>query len=374
MTPSITWQQALAWRMERHLLDRVGRQSVEDVVHRLSGVQAQVASSAELAIRVRQSSSRNGEVARALSEGDLVKTWAMRGTLHLMTPEDAARILPLMAASRFWERPSWVRYFGVTPAQTHALRDAVREALHGKVLTREELAAAVTARKGFEHMGEALLSGWGTLLRPAAWHGDLVFGPSRGTRVTFMRPEDASKHWPGIADPDEAAPDAIYSYLGAYGPATIDNFANWLSRGAVPKKRVRGWFDALGDRVAAVDVEGTRAYVPAPELDAVVATKPSKHVRLLPGFDQWVLGPGTDDGHVTPAARRSAVSKQAGWIAPVVVVGGVVSGTWEQDGNVVRVAWFKEAGKPPTSQLDAEVKRLAKILDRDLGTEVALAA
>jgi hypothetical protein len=30
----ITWQQALAWRMERHLLDPVGELPVEDVVRR----------------------------------------------------------------------------------------------------------------------------------------------------------------------------------------------------------------------------------------------------------------------------------------------------------------------------------------------------
>jgi len=95
-------------------------------------------------------------------------------------------------------------------------------------------------------------------------------------------------------------------------------------------------------------------------------------MRLLPGFDQYVLGPGTTDGHVVPAARRAAVSKQSGWISPVVVAGGIVKGTWELDGDQVRVGWFKEAGKPPRSQLEAEVERLAAILDRDLRLEVSL--
>ena len=88
---TVTWQQALAWRMERQLLDPVGPASVVDVVHRLCGVQAQVASSAELAVRARQQTSRAGEVGRALADGGLIKTWAMRGTLHLFTPDDAAR-------------------------------------------------------------------------------------------------------------------------------------------------------------------------------------------------------------------------------------------------------------------------------------------
>ena len=60
------------------------------------------------------------------------------------------------------------------------------------------------------------------------------------------------------------------------------------------------------------------------------------------------------------------MSRQSGWISPVVVVGGVVSGTWKLDGNHVRVAWFAEAGRPPRKALRAEVGRLSSILGRGL--------
>jgi len=60
------------------------------------------------------------------------------------------------------------------------------------------------------------------------------------------------------------------------------------------------------------------------------------------------------------------VSRQAGWISPVVVVGGVVCGTWELDGDSARVAWFKEAGRLPLPALRRELARLSAILDRDL--------
>src|SRR6266516_5017695 len=125
MSTKVTWQRALAWRMQRHLLDPVGSLPVEGVVRRLCGVQAQVASSAELAVRLRRNTSRPGEVSRALSEGRLIKTWAMRGTLHLLTPEEGGAFLSLMAAGRSWERPSWQRYFGVSPKQVHVLRRVV---------------------------------------------------------------------------------------------------------------------------------------------------------------------------------------------------------------------------------------------------------
>jgi hypothetical protein len=373
MAPKVTWRQALAWRMRRHLLDPVDEQPVAGVVRRLCGVQAQVASFAELCVRVRRRTSKAGDVSRALGEGRLIKTWAMRGTLHLLTPEDAGAFLSLIASGRSWERPSWQQYFGVTPKQLDALREVVRETLDGKALTREELIAAVVARRGYGHLGDALRSGWGTLLKPYAWQGDLCFGPIRGNRVTFVRPEDASSRWARPPDPDEAAPTAIVAYLRAYGPATATNFHNWLSGGRVSVRQLRTWFGAVGDRLREVDVDGERRYVLAEDLDELASTKPSKTVRLLPGFDQYVLGPGTEDWHVLPAARRSAVSKQSGWIAPIVLSGGVVRGTWELAGDRVQVRWFKEARAVQRRALHDEVERLATILGRELRLEVSLA-
>jgi hypothetical protein len=370
--PTVTWEQALAWRMRRHYLDPVGDRPVAAVVRRLCGVQAQVASSAELAVRVRRTSSKSGEIARALRAGTLIKTWAMRGTLHLLTPEDAGAFLSLIAAGRSWERPSWQKWFGITPKQLDALRAVVRDALGDTVLTREELVAAVIARRGYGHLGEALRSGWGGLLKPFAWQGDLCFGASQGTRVTFMRPEVASARWSGVPEPEDAAPIAIVAYLRAYGPSTVHGFANYLSRGRTSKQQLRTWFDEVKPRLAEVEVGGARAYVLAADLDELRATKPTRAVRLLPGFDQFVMGPGTDDTHVVPAKRRSAVSKQAGWISPVVVAGGVVRGTWAVVADRIAVAWFTEAGPPPRAALRLEVERLAGIIGHDRDLEVAL--
>jgi len=236
---SVTWELALAWRLSRQLLGAPEKRSVAEVVRRLVGVQAQVASSAELAVRMRRATSRPGDVTRALAQGHVLETWAMRGTLHLLAPENAADFLALLADGRSWEKPIWQRYFGVTPKHWKVLRPAVRDALASGALTREELAAAITATRGLRHLGEALLSGWGTLLKPLAWQGDLCFGPSRGNRVTFMRPEVASSRWGGVVEVAAAAPRAVAAYLRAYGPATAQSFGNWLLRGALASARCR---------------------------------------------------------------------------------------------------------------------------------------
>lgn len=255
MTLYVSWRQALAWRMQRQLLDPVGTLPVAGVVRRLCAVQTQVASSAELAIRLRRERSRSGEVDRALAEGRLIKTWAMRGALHLLTPEEGGAFLSLIAEGRRWELPSWQRYSGLTPGVMSLYRDTVREALDGAPLTREELIAALVRRRRLRHLGEGLRSGWGTLFKPLAWLGDLCHGPSRGARVTFTRPAAASPRWAGLPDPDEAGPVALRAYLAAYGPATMTNFGNWL-RAGTGRRRLRAAFSALGNALAEVRVDG----------------------------------------------------------------------------------------------------------------------
>ena len=367
----LSWSQALTWRMGRQLLDPTGTLSAPDVVRRLGGVQAQVASTAELAVRVRQQHSEPGDVAAALADGSLIKTWAMRGALHLLTPEEGGAFLSLMASTRTWELPSWQRYFGMQASHWDVMRGTVHEALDGPPLTREELMTAIVAHPDLAHLGAEVRSGWGTLFKPLAWQGDLCYGPSQGTRVTFTRPDRASARWAGVPAPDEAAPVVIRAYLGAYGPATAANLRNWLSRGRIGPRTLRAWLAELGPALSEVELDGVRAYVRAEDLDDLAATKPSDVVRLVPGFDAVVLGPGTDDTTVVEAARRSAVSRQAGWIAPVVIAGGRVSGTWELENDAVRIGWFAESGAPPRIALGAEVERLSEILGNSLRAEVA---
>jgi Winged helix DNA-binding domain len=367
MSVRVSWEQVLAWRMRRHFLDPIGSPSVPEVVSRLCGVQAQVASSAELAVRVRRGQSSKGEVARALRDGRLIKTWAMRGTLHLLEPAEAGSFLSLIASGRSWERPSWQRYLQVTSKQLDGLWDVLRDALARGPQTREDLAAAVARKRSLAHVADELRSGWGMLLKPLAWKGELCVDPNGDSgRVRFVRPSDVSPRWSYVSDPEEAAPAALSAYFRAYGPTTVDAFGKWLAGGHFGKRRLRVWFDAIGDRFAEVDIEGERAYVLTEDLDELVSTRPTSAVRLLPGFDQYVLGPGTGDGRVVPTARRPLVSKQSGWIAPVVVVGGVVCGTWAVNGDEARIAWFAEAGPHPRRALEAEVVRLSAIVGRDL--------
>ncbi len=366
---SLTWSGALAWRMRQQLLDPVGTESVAGVVRRLGAVPAQLDAAAELAVRTRRARSRPGEVARALAEGRIIKTFAFRGATHLMTPEDGGAYLALRAASRMWELPSWQSFYGLTPSDWPLLREAVREALTDGPLTYDELGAAVTARAKFRHLASAFVDKAWALLKALAWQGDLSFGPPRDGSATFQL-LDGNPRWAGVPDLDEAGMRAVEAYFRAYGPASPHHVLYWLGDGlGAGRKRILAWIAGFGDRLAAVDIDGETAYVLREDLEELAESPTTTAVRLLPGYDQWVLGPGTADAHVVPPARRSLVSRQAN----IVIVGGVVSGTWSLTDDHVVAAWFAEAGPAARAGLAEELARLATILDRPLQSTVQMA-
>jgi hypothetical protein len=368
VTVRITWRQALAWRMRRQLLDPVASLPPEEVVRRLAGVQSQVASSAELAIRLRQHRSLPGEVADALADGRLIKTWAMRGPLHLLTPEEAGDVLALLATKPRWELPSWQRYFEMTPSRWELYRRVVRDALAEGPLNRQQVGAAVARRRELRHLAPHFGSSWGALFLPLSFLGDISVGPIVDGRPTLQL-LSPNRRWPGrLPDADEAAPRVLRAYFRVYGPATVANVSRWLIQ--VERKRLTGWMADLGDDLVEIELDGERASILRADLDELATARPSSTVRLLPGFDQYVLAPGTDDAHVIPPGRRPLVSRQAGWISPVVLRGGVVAGTWSLKGDEVTVDWFPEAGAPPKGKLAVEVRRLARILARDLNSTV----
>jgi Winged helix DNA-binding domain len=352
--------------MRQQLLDPVGTESVAGVVRRLGAIPAFPGDAAELAVRARRERSRPGEVARALAEGRIIKTFAFRGATHLMTPEEGGIYLALRAAGRMWERPGWQSHFGLTPSDWPLFRETFREALAGGPMTVDELGAVVTAQPKFRHLGFAFTDRSWTLLKPLAWQGIMSFGPPRDGRAT-LQGLDGNPRWAGVPDLEEAGIRAVESYFQAYGPATPDRVHYWLGNGlGAGGKGLDSWISGLGNRLATVDIEGETTYVLREHLEELSSATATTTIRLLPGHDQWVLGPGTADAHVVPPVRRTPVSRGAN----LVIAGGVVSGTWSLSGDRVVVAWFSEAALPAHEALAEEVSRLAAILDRPLESTV----
>jgi Winged helix DNA-binding domain len=368
------WAQVIAWRAARHhLVERVPAKAMLEVVADIAGLHAQVMSSAELTLATRVDDLAPDAVRQALwEERSLVKTWAMRGTLHLLPAAEYAMWQAALSTRRLWESGAWQRGFGVTLAELERLNQAVAQALDGQLLTREELAARVGELTGSPALGGKLRESWGALLKPAAALGLLCFAPSKGQQVRFTSPGTWLGGW-AARDPEVAMDEVTRRFLAASGPVTREDFARWW--GVPSPARGRRLLERLGDEVARVEVDGTAAYALAADLaslgaDAGGATElaaagRSRTVRLLPAFDQYVVTATRHAEHLLPGPFKARVYRPQGWLSPVLLVGGRMEGVWRQEvkGRRVQVAIEPFAGPPAWVRraAEAEAERLAAV-------------
>lgn len=361
---------ALAWRTVRQGLGRAEDLGVVGVVRRLVAMRAWPADLAELAVAARRPRPETGALQTALDSGSVVRSYAHRGGSYVFTADVAATILSVRRHTRIWETARWQRQGSFRIDDWEPLRAAVRDLLSDGPKTREEIATHLAASPSLAHLATgAAGAGADSLYKPLHWWGDICFGPEQDGRATF-RLLAGDPRWPGDLDPDDAGRRAILLYLESYGPARLENLAYWFTEGlGLPRRQLARWLEDLGDQVAPL-AEGPEArYVRADDLDEIRSTAPTDDVRLLPGFDPWVLGPGTADPQIIAPDRRALASRGAN----LVTRAGVVVGTWRAVGAAVEISWFAEAGTPPGGDIADEVERLGRLLGRDLESAVTTA-
>jgi Winged helix DNA-binding domain len=165
----VKWSQVNSWRLSQHSLSqRLQRQDFVKAVTQTGGIQAQVMSAAELALWARTDGLLVQQVKAALwQDHTLVKTWAMRCTLHLLSAPE----FPLYVAARSTHKArNWEYYFsyyGITPAEYAAFIAAVPHIVGSTPMTREQLATALADEIGVPKLRTLITSsGWGSPLKP----------------------------------------------------------------------------------------------------------------------------------------------------------------------------------------------------------------
>lgn len=367
---SLTWNQVNAWRLAQHgLAPRLTHEALVEVPSRLYGIHAQVMSAAELALGARMEGLTPQAVQSALWEDrTLVKTWAMRGTLHLLAADD----FPLHAAARTIDPLGWLDFeaHGISQQQAQTFLDAVPEVLSSDPMTREQLAAAVTEHVGLPVLGELIASsGWGTPLKLFAFRGDLCFGPNQGQKVTFVNAKQWLGKWKEV-EPEAAFQEIARRYLRAYGPLTPKQFARWWNEGRVHvAKQV---FQQIEDELEPVEVEGWPALALRSTVEPMETMTLSGVVRLLPLFDAYTLDTGRTGEPILPKRSWKQVFRSGGWTSAVVLVDGIIKGVWDYKTKETQTTITVELFDPPTRRLQEGIEAEAARLGGFLGTAVVV--
>ncbi len=364
---NFTWRDVSAQRLARHGISPPKEDvAAADVVAAMCGAHAQVMSAAEISVALRLAGATRAAVRVALwQEHSLVKTFGPRATVHLLPTRD----LPMWtAALSALPAPDGgvPEEAQLTPQQSEAVVAALAAVLAGAELTVDELDEAMADLAG-AWAGDRVVPAWYEMLprwRPALYtaarRGLLVYGPPRQRKVTYTNP----RRWlAGMAEWDgpSALRELLRRYLHAYGPATSQQFAQWL---ATPRTLTAELFAAMEDELQPVQLEGQKAWLLAG--DAVTPRERQTGLHLLPYFDAYVVGCQPRD-RLFPgrAAERALAGGQAGNY-PVLLLDGVVAGVWHQRRSGRKVQLTVEPLQPlnrrQLTQLQAAAQRIGEIL------------
>jgi len=377
----ISPEQVSAFRLSRHhLIDRAPASALVEVTGDMGGAQAQLLSAAQISLWARTRGLRVADVEDALwRDRTLVKSWCIRGTLHVIPSRDFAVFL--RGSSRRDARwTSWMVRAKIPTDAVDRLVGAMRKSLD-RPRTRSEIAERISSSLGVKIV-EKSGRGWGNpanakgfrvgrsvisldaVIFLACGRGLACFGPVREGDATFVRPEKWLAQWHDLPA-DKAELELLRRYLRAHGPATFHDFLIWIGLAAADARDV---WARLEPEMAAVNVDGQAGWVLREDLPALTrATLGAPVIRLLPSFDSFLLGQ-KDHGHLVDRAHHKRVYRPQGWLSPVVLVDGRVAGVWSHERMARRLRVRVKPFAPPSPTFRTAVRDEAEDLRRFLNS------
>ena len=287
-------------RMSNLLLSRPG-ESPAQVADWFGAMQSQDVGSGKWSLGVRLGLTE-AQVDQAFADGEVLRTWPMRGTIHTIHPANARWLLDLTGVRMFMGVEKRWEFLGLDRETVHKAADVLEAALQDGPLTRSECVEALHAA--------------GIPAADNRWTYHLLWHTAQ-LGITCIGPDQKFvllNQWaPEQRRPDDPLATLARMYFQSHGPTTIKDFQGWTGLTMTDARK----------GVAAADLtnEGELYYVPSEIAELLPAL-------LLPGFDEYLLGYKDRSAFLEPAHFDAVVPGGNGMFKATAVQNGRVIGTW----------------------------------------------
>jgi len=323
----LTASQALALRLRSLLLDgpSAGAGSrpatVAEVATWMGAMQAQDLASVLWSLGVRLPLAR-AEIEAALERREALRTWPLRGTVHLVPSRDARWMVELTGARALAGAAKRRSSLGISERTAERAVDVLGTALAGGGrLTRSQCLATLQAG-GISVQGQRGYH----LLWYACQTAVACIAANVGAEQSFALLDEWAPN-PHLPDREEALGTLALRYVRGRGPTTVKDFAGWAGLTMADARR---GVAVAGDALAAVPVEGVEMLLAAAALSRSVPSPDPDGVRVLPRFDEYLLGYKERSLMLAPQHANAIIPGRNGVFQPTVVLGGRVVGTWRR--------------------------------------------
>ncbi len=329
-------------------------QRAGELVHWMGAMQAQDYLGAKWSVGLRLPGSTDATIEQAIADGEIIRTWGLRGTWHWMAPADVHWMLGFIAPKILQKQAYHLKQESLTASHVKKSNKALVKVLEGgQALTREELTVVLS-----KHGIKTSAYGVGHLLLHASMEQLICMGPRRGKQFTHVLLDD----WVPAAKRDEPADplaELALRYFTSHGPATVKDFMWW---GGLTLTEARKGAEAVQEKLESIVVEGETYLLPA----NMPTVQKKNIIQLLPGFDEYLLG-YTDRSTIINAQHAKKLAMTAnGQFNATIVVNGQVDGIWKRTIGAKKVeietSYFEDAGKGVQQAVATAAKRYAKFL------------
>jgi hypothetical protein len=307
-----------ALRLHQQMISHQRLDTPEQVVAHLGGMQGQDLPGVKWSIGLRLPKCVQSDVDRAFDDGKIIRTWPMRGTLHVVAASDVRWMLSLTSPKNLsgsQKRRDALELDDTT--LTHSHQVCIKTLQGGKQKNRDELYAALEAA-GISVEGQRGYH----ILWNAALHGLICLASTDAKEQNYALLEEWVK--PVKAKPrDEALAELAWRYFSSRGQATIKDFIWWSGLSA---SEARAGFEHIKSKLVAETVEKTDYWM-SPD---IALTKAKSSAFALPGFDEYILGYQDRSIVLEPQHAEKICPGNNGMFASTIVIDGQVVGTWKR--------------------------------------------
>lgn len=294
------------------------------------------------------------DIKQSLSDGHIIRTWPMRGTLHYLAPEDVRWFLSLCASKVL---PSFLKrreFLGISDNDLIKALEIMTSSLSGgKVLTRTQ-------------MGEVLKDWWVPMQSQRIYHLTcyaghiwlICFWPPAEKEETFVLLEDWIPKSPTLTY-DEQLTKLATIYLRSHGPASVDDLAWWTWLG---KTVIKQAISMIEDQLSMIDIDWKKYYYMSYLDDMVHDWYEDNQLFLLWGFDEYFLW-YKDRSAAADIEHHGSLFTKNGIFFPTIIYQGRVVWSWKRSYKKDTVQFEITQVwdiKIPTDLLEKEAHKFAK--------------
>ena len=295
--------------------------TVGDIARWFGALQGQDLASLQWSLGLRLPGATLVDIEAALETGDVLRTWPMRGTIHLVPAEDVRWMLRVLGEKPLAGAAKRREYLGLSTRDADKAVELLGSALEGGGrLTRAECIDALVAG-GIDGAGQRGYH----LLWYASQHGVTCIGPNIDGEQTFVLLDDWAPRQRDLSR-DEALAEIALRYFRSHGPTTRKDFAGWAG---VTAGDAKAGIASCGDALVAVSVDGVEMVMAAGLADGALAVAASGWLAL-PGFDEYLLGFKDRSLMVDAAGMQAVIPGKNGVFRSTIVRDGRVVGTWKR--------------------------------------------